>query len=371
MILTKPLQKLIKVNKLLCTLFLLIIFAINTFAQCPGVAEIRGNGIDDDCDGLIDCFDPDCFNSNVCEDFYYGQPEPTCMETPKVEYKFNLVEQWRSAVTVEARITPFVGDLDGDGFPEVITSFATVVAPFKQGYTYILDGRDGSVKYQINVDINMYQHSVGIADVDRDGFGEIFLVDKDRYLRCFNHDGTVKAGFTPYRIGTGTDNVSYESTPHPAFVDFDGDGNVEIYLGAQIFNSRTGALIAQAAGLANAPKGAVGATSSQHRFPVAYDVLPDGYCADCSGAELIAGNVVYSVNIATGTLTVASKFSQPLWAQGGTTAIADWKGDEQMDVIVFGIHGGGAVYIWDPRTTKLITTDTGGNPLEQNPYLKK
>lgn len=48
----------------------------------------------------------------------------------------------------------------------------------------------------------------------------------------------------------------------------------------------------------------------------------------------------------------------------GYTSIADWDGDDSLDVIVTSLQGGDSrVYIWNPRTQALVTQDQLGNPM--------
>ena len=342
------------------SLFVGIFMSFNLYSQCPNVPEVCDNGIDDDCDGLIDCFDGSCSESISCTSFYFGRDSGDCQVAPPVVSGYNLVEKWRSVVDVETRGTPIVGDLDGDGIPEVVTHFRD------NNTVYILNGADGTTKATINAHLSDYSQSPSIVDADGDGFGEVYLVDFLGRLKCFDHLGQPKDGFTEITISKGQGNHQGIFSANPSFADFDGDGNPELFIGNEIYNSSSGALISQLTNHYNESKGAIGVNG--HVFSAAFDILPDDFCSDCSGLELICGNVVYSVNMVSGALTEVSK--APNKVNDGKVSLADWDGDGQMDIVVSGTccGDGGVIYIWDPRTQDFVTQDAAGNPLLANPF---
>ena len=336
-----------------------LLFGSNVNSQCPNVPEICNNGIDDDCDGLIDCFDGDCSGSQSCATFYFGRDSGECEVAPPVVTGFNLVEVWRSDVFVETRGTPIVGDLDGDGIPEVVTHY------HDDNTVYILDGATGQRKHTIDAHLSDYSQSPAIADIDGDGKGEIFLIDNFGKLKCFDHLGQPKVGFVESTISKGQGTFADVFAGNVSFADFNGDGVAELYIGNEIYDAKTGQIVAQLADPYNSSKGANNVNS--HVFSAAFDILPDSYCADCSGIELVCGNVVYSVNVNTGVLTEVSR--APNSVNDGRVSLADWDGDKQMDIIVTGFccGDGGVIYIWDPRKQDFVTHDAGGNPLQSNP----
>jgi gliding motility-associated-like protein len=324
-----------------------LVFVFCIFSFIANAQEICNNNIDDDGDGLIDCYDFECAHQGNCMDFFYGYEPIPCQIKPPVG-PFGLVEVWRSTVQVSTRSVALVADIDNDGMPEVIAHSQNA------NQLYVLDGATGATKITITCPaINDLSNALAVADVDGDGFAEIFAVANNSNMYCFDHLGNAKAGYTPPNIGM--------SEASPNFADFNGDGIPEIYYGNVIYNALTGALIANGGAANSRGKNPNAATFHS----IAADVLPDAFCADCSGLELVCGNVVYAVNIAAGTLT-AQPNSLPASVRDGFTAVADMNMDGQLDVIV---TFNGNIYVWDPRTGlqlgntfNIPNTGTGGRP---------
>lgn len=300
----------------------LLLFPLLSCAQ-----EICNNGLDDDGDGMIDCYDTDCVQSPYCSGFFYGTPPVQCQAQNNVS-SFGLNTMWTSTVDVSSRSTMMVADIDTDGIPDVICHQDAA------NELYVLDGSNGSLKLTINCSaINDLADAIAVGDVDDDGFGEIYVVANDGNLYCYTHTGTPYPGFVPGPSG-GVERA-------PAIHDFNADGIPEILIGNRIFNALTGALIAQ-----GPAGGSVGSNSGMNAaHPVAADVLPDSFCPDCDGPEMICGNQVYSVNIAAGTVTLRT--TAPAGLGDGYTAVADMNQDGDPDVVVTTF---GKVYIYNPLT---------------------
>jgi hypothetical protein len=149
--------------------FLMTALSLSVLAQESNC----GNGIDDDGDGFIDCFDSNCANSVSCKDFYVGR-DKSCQVPPtgtaKFEMKLGAKSPDRTTWT-SARMV--AGDLDNDGIPEVVTLH------HDDKKLYILDGRDLSVKYTgtITGTAEYFDHTIG--NVMRDNCAEIFIAEKE------------------------------------------------------------------------------------------------------------------------------------------------------------------------------------------------
>ncbi|PHS10058.1 MAG: hypothetical protein COA88_03245 [Kordia sp.] len=346
-------------------LFLLFILLASMICYSQ---EICNNGIDDDGDGYVDCYDDECFGDPSCSDSYFGKPIATCQYIPPVS-NFILKETWRTDNTLypmDNRQTPIVGDIDNDGIPEVIAKDDQ-----SANRLYVFNGADGTHELTITApSSDRFLDAIAIADVDLDGFGEIIFVaqNPDRTLYCYEHDGTLK--------WNAIDLVGYSADADrwtPSIADFDADGVPEIYVGNMIFNSLTGVKIAE--GGSTNSKGS-SSSSANEPFPVAVDVLPDAFCANCTGLELVCGNQVYSVNIATGTMTVEVT---AVGGADGLTSLADMDLDGDLDAVVCYQTGGrGNIFIWDIQTSTSLSiasfqidnatasisnTTAGGHPL--------
>jgi hypothetical protein len=301
------------------------------------------NGIDDDGDGLIDCYDQDCTCSGQCDDFYYTTCNADCFFIPPCG-QISLGIQWTATVETHTYSPIVAGDMDADGIPEVITYRCEGTE------MYILDGATGATKVSIiSPTILPGGTCPAIADLDHDGFGEIVIVGDDLLLRCYEHDGTLKYA-SAIQVGY---NPRYRYSV-PNIADFDHDGWAEVNIGNQVFNGQTGALLAQGGASVSAgehPARVIGGFS--FNMPVAIDALPDSFCPDCAGLEIVAGNQVLSVNLVTGVVTPV--VSAPANYSDGFTSVADIDGDGDLDAIVQGRRNGlNTVYAWEIETPTVI-----------------
>ncbi|TNE64429.1 MAG: hypothetical protein EP344_03815 [Bacteroidetes bacterium] len=305
--------------------------------------EDCNNGIDDDGDGLIDCYDQDCTCTGQCDDFYYTTCNADCFFVPSCD-TITLGIQWTGQAETGTYSPLVAGDLDGDGIPEIVTYNV------ESTEIYILDGATGATKVQIiSPTILPGGTAPAMADLDNDGLGEFVLVGNDRLIRCYNHLGQLEY--------TGPDPVGYGSRSRfsvPNIADFDHDGWPEINIGNQVFSGQTGALLASGGAAVSAGEHpARVAKNFSFASPIAIDALPDTFCPDCTGLEIVAGNQVLSVNLVTGTVTPVVTAPAPF--TDGFTSIADFDLDGDLDAIVQGKKGTfNTVYCWDIQTPVIL-----------------
>lgn len=356
-------------------LFSLVIHPKASFGQVQPPSEICNNGIDDDGDGLIDCFDPDCCTPACATNYYNECPPPSCQFRPD-SGALIFIQEWTYGNNWHEYNTPIVGDIDGDGVPEVIGKKGPYVFPNRDyDDLLVVNGQTGQLEATIQTPILQWQYNaVAIMDVDQDGYGEIYfttshnptaVLDRDRLI-CYDYDPMTQTYNFKWRsvglINQPTGTAVNGNNNMPNFADFNGDGIPEIYVRNQIFNGLTGVQII------NGGTNSVGANTnfnvaSRFAFPLAYDVLPDNACLDCAGEELIAGNQVYAVHIDPVT-PANSRMTVVRTAAGnkldGYTSIVDIDRDGDLDGIICTSLSAtlAEVYIWDLQTPTVLYTRT-------------
>ncbi|NJL12264.1 MAG: hypothetical protein HC913_04190 [Microscillaceae bacterium] len=137
--------------------------------------EICNNGLDDDLDGFVDFFDPDC----ACEnDNFFGICTPECLYTAGFS-DFSIEPQWISSNgnVIPTYNTPLVADIDNDGIPEVITmggtGYSTLTVRRTSGIR-ILNGQSGQEELLIPTPFMAWSAPMAIVvgNIDADPEGE-------------------------------------------------------------------------------------------------------------------------------------------------------------------------------------------------------
>lgn len=306
-----------------------------------GVVEICDNGIDDDGDGLIDCFDDQCSCTEPCLSEHYFYPcEDSCEIRPDCA-QFNATLKWESNVNVGSYPVLVAGDIDRDDVPEIVTYES------ETSRIVIINGTNGIAERFISAPGTLKGGMApALADLNMDGFGDIIVVTDDLDLVAYSYDGTT--------IFHSPGVVGYDNSYAYAVIgvaDFDQDGTAEIYIGNQIF-SNTGQLIAE-----GGPSNAQGihperAGDFAFNSTVAVDAISSSSCPECGGLELVAGNQVYVVDIQNKTMNVYQEIQS---FTDGYTSVADINLDGQLDAVIQGMRNGQkCVYGWDLASGSLL-----------------
>lgn len=317
----------------------------------PEMMELCGNGIDDDGDGLVDCFDPDCCINGACKDNYYNSCDSECLFNSTSDY-YDLNIEWALDEVWFPHNTPIIGDIDGDNEVEIVG----VKGPWTGNGNYqnllIINGSTGTIEAEIQTPFfNQNGTSIAIADVDGNGRAEIFIFIPDipanlptqaNRIQSYEYNGI------DYQLKW--QSVSPANGNIIGLADFNEDNRPEVYAGTSIYDSFTGNLLVTIPTI----------NSNISGFSLAADVLPDTYCNYCEGLELVAGNQVFSLTI--DPFFIASNeivLAQELNNQGnGFTALADMDKDGDLDAVVTNADGlaQATVYIWDIQTPILLAS---------------
>ena len=344
---------------------LLIITLISAVFTVSAQTEICNNSIDDDGDGFVDCFDPDCSDSIECEDFFFGN-SVTCEDEVDVK-TFAVRKEWTSADgTATSYATPMIGDLDQNGIPEVV-----VVNDRGDLDLFVLNGATGETIASIDIGF-LPERTPVLADIDNDDTGEIIVSNTGGGSRL----AVYKVDFT-----AGTLNLVWQRSAsririgHIGVADFDEDGDVEIYYRNEIMNAVDGSILIA---------GNKGWDQDYISHPIAADIFEEDQCSDCKGLELITGNQIWSINEDAGTRTVVADLNDLIHrndatlnfypkatnAQGlnrSSASVADYNQDGDLDIILSGALGGDlqsaetTVFFWDVANGNYMTWADGKN----------
>jgi len=313
---------------------------------------------------------------------------------PSLPFKWDIELKAYSQDTIHYLASPLVGDLDGDGKPEIVvfndnpdpkwtTRWSNAIMVFNNDLTlkhlFYIKNTDGTDTVGVN---NYFGHPYALGDVDKNGQGEIIVATgiKDSIpgirgahkLRCYTADGTLKwvsndgAGNEVSYFEKVITNYNDGAGATPVIADMDGDGTVEIFCGDRIFDGATGRLLVTLPNGTTAssfPYGRGHVLHSDGCFqPVLADIDNDGQL------EVVGGNTTYKVNInrANPALSTASVLAQ-VDLEDGFTSVADVDCDGILDVVVSCREGAGRntkMYVWQGNSPDMIGTPQ--RPLAQN-----
>src|SRR5690606_29173725 len=121
--------------------------------------------------------------------------------------------QWQSPILVDTTVTPAIGDIDGDGLPEIVAASGS--------HQLVAFEHDGTLAWQSNEIWSTVYGSFALADVDNDGTPEIIAGNRLHHV-----DGSVEVSLPV------ADPIYSATTAH----DFDGDGDLEIIMGNSAYH---------------------------------------------------------------------------------------------------------------------------------------
>ncbi|MBS1544287.1 MAG: VCBS repeat-containing protein, partial [Bacteroidetes bacterium] len=313
------------------------------------------DGKDNDGNGKIDAADPSCAG-------YYGMTfvgqGTNCSINPPPGTAFSTIAppQTSSQNTADTPAKIAVGDMNHDGVPDVVVTSkwnstiqvvsTTTNGTWKPG-DIMGDFRTPGSKIFPKAGSNyVFEHEVAIADINKDGIGEMFAIASERGGSPNNKP--VRFFLTGFQYAVKNLNPLWNAVDlgpdRPGSIgvaDFDGDGKAEVYLRNQIYAAESGKKLADGGGTWD---------TQINSAPVAVNILGD------SKLELVCGNFIYGVPSLAGRALVALSVLKDMNTigaikffpkgfndvneygvdQASSTSTADFDGDGFIDVFMTG-----------------------------------
>ena len=295
---------------------------------------------------------------------------------------WGVTNAWSSPTIVSNLNIPLVGDLDGDGNPDIICFSLNGQSSYPNqgnvGYEILVyDGVTHLLKATVTMQVPVSEYDAASYGLVRtsDDRGLIVVASCDNRLRAY--DITSPTPNTP----SWESDVDYSSgtndyAANVSFADFNGDGHPEVYVRNKIYNAENGVLLAQA------PTTNTG-TSYAHWTHFTHRRLSSPFAANVCGdsrPELILGNEIYEVSItnpngtAGNTITLVQQVTPPEGAPSdGNVQVADFNMDGHLDVFISirntAEHSGTVYcYVWDVfngnvSTPLVINTERSGKSI--------
>jgi hypothetical protein len=159
-----------------------------------------------------------------------------------------LREEWAwtsprvQPASIEVENLPLVGDLDGDGVPEILFTSQECCTGFTETILRAVSGRDGSDVFTADAPASRFRVATqqALGDVDGDGSPDVVgqsAGSPDRLI-CLDATGALKWTSVPLPVRSVFDTYS----GGPAIADLDGDGDAEVIWGPNALDGRTGGL---------------------------------------------------------------------------------------------------------------------------------
>lgn len=231
---------------------------------------------------------------------------------------------------IQVMATPVVVDLDLDADGSTLapsiafTSFPTVGSYRQPGVLRVIDGAtcEQQLSFPDPADATMGPASVAVGDLDGDGRPEIVAQGHDGGLKAFGDDGTGwrrlwTSGRCDGSGGRTADNIGgQDEWGGPSIHDLDDDGVPELILGAVVYD-RDGCVVTESLGYRGYSQGVVPVLADVDEDGRVELVMGDGIWEFDGGARDWVAEAWFTGSTARGQVAVAELGDFPLASLGG------------------------------------------------------